>query len=107
MQCTLVNRQKEPLQKAAAKKKSEVLAKAIKRTIRSGDVFTQYSTGQFLIILNQAEQENCGKIFKRILETYVQLGGSRREVSWQITPICSAKEMGEDDRREHQKHDTQ
>ena len=53
MQCTIVNRKKLPVQKAVAAKKSALLLQAIKQTLRYGDIFTQYNTSRFLIILKR------------------------------------------------------
>ncbi len=89
MQCTIVNRQKVPAQNKSAYQKGELLSQAIKSSLRSGDIYTRYNTGQFLIILNQAELRNCRKIFSRIMVSYEKLGGNRRDVACQITPIRS------------------
>lgn len=75
------------MQRKFAEKKSEILSEAIMRTLRKGDVYTRYSVGQFLIILNQAEEKHCIPIFQRIADTYESLGGSRRELVYQITSV--------------------
>lgn len=87
MQCIIVNRQKLPMQNKPVRKKSVYLAEAIKESLRCGDIFTQYMEGKFLIILNRAEKEHCKRIFKRIAGRYEILGGSRRDLEWQVTLI--------------------
>lgn len=87
MQCTIVNRKKLPVQKAVAAKKSALLLQAIKQTLRYGDIFTQYNTSRFLIILNHTKKENGKIVFNRIAKVYEELGGNRRDIDYQITPM--------------------
>ncbi len=88
MQCTIVNRQKIPMQNKPVRKKSSILSQAIRESLRCGDIFTQYTEGRFLIILNGAEEENCRRVFKRIAVRYEELGGIRRDLNWQATLIA-------------------
>lgn len=87
MQCTIVNRKKLPVQKAVAAKKGALLLQAIKQTLRYGDIFTQYNTSRFLIILNHTKKENGKIVFNRIAKVYEELGGNRRDIDYQITPM--------------------
>ena len=87
MQCTIINRKKLPVQKAVAAKKSALLLQAIKQTLRYGDIFTQYNTSRFLIILNHTKKENGKIVFNRIAKVYEELGGNRRDIDYQITPM--------------------
>lgn len=45
---------------------SRQLRLAIGGSLRKGDIFTCYSPGQFLVLINGAEEEDCGEIFRRI-----------------------------------------
>ena len=85
--CTIVNRKKLPVQKAVAAKKGALLLQAIKQTLRYGDIFTQYNTSRFLIILNHTKKENGKIVFNRIAKVYEELGGNRRDIDYQITPM--------------------
>ena len=87
VQCTIVNRKKLPVQKAVAAKKGALLLQAIKQTLRYGDIFTQYNTSRFLIILNHTKKENGKIVFNRIAKVYEELGGNRRDIDYQITPM--------------------
>ena len=49
---------------------SELLCEAIGSTLRKGDVYTQYSEHQFLILLNGTQNENCEMIFERIRKNF-------------------------------------
>lgn len=87
MQCTVVNRKKLPVQKAVAAKKGKLLGDAIKNTLRYGDIYTQYNTARFLLILNHTKKEDGKVVFKRIAQNYEEIGGNKRDIDYQITPM--------------------
>ena len=87
MQCTIINRKKLPVQKAVAAKKGKLLGDAIKNTLRYGDIFTQYNTARFLLILNHTRKEDGKIVFKRIAQVYEEMGGNKRDIDYQITPM--------------------
>ncbi|MEE0956439.1 MAG: hypothetical protein U0L49_11620 [Eubacterium sp.] len=43
---------------------------AIRNSLRSGDYFTQYNSGQFLIYLSSLTRENCDEVAERIRRNY-------------------------------------
>lgn len=49
------------------------LHNAIKTVLRKGDLFTRYSTTQFLILLIGINQENCSLVFRRLEKSYQKL----------------------------------
>lgn len=87
MQYTIINRKKLPVQKAVAAKKGKLLGDAIKNTLRYGDIFTQYNTARFLLILNHTRKEDGKIVFKRIAQVYEEMGGNKRDIDYQITPM--------------------
>lgn len=73
MICSITDGQGRPME---SKEKLEVLAnnlhKAIKGSLRRGDVFTKYSPSQFLIMLVGVNRENCDVIYERILGDFTE-----------------------------------
>ncbi len=49
---------------------SEMLFEAIGSALRKGDVYSQYSKHQFLILLTGTQNENCEMIFERIRKNF-------------------------------------
>lgn len=45
------------------------------------------NTSRFLIILNHTKKENGKIVFNRIAKVYEELGGNRRDIDYQITPM--------------------
>ena len=78
MVCSLADGKGRPLE---SREKLEVMSEqlhlAIKGSLRRGDSFTKYSPSQFLILLVGTNQENCERIFKRILDKF-----SAKHRSW-------------------------
>ncbi len=48
----------------------EALHNAIVKSLRRGDIFTRYSSTQFLILLLGINEENCGLVYKRMLKNW-------------------------------------
>jgi len=48
----------------------EKVRTAIQESLRSGDYFTQYNSGQFLIYLSSLTRENCDEVAERIRKNY-------------------------------------
>jgi DNA-binding SARP family transcriptional activator len=46
------------------------LHRAIRATLRQGDLYTRYSSSQFLILLLGIQQENCPAVFERIKKKF-------------------------------------
>ncbi|MDO5417986.1 MAG: bacterial transcriptional activator domain-containing protein [Lachnospiraceae bacterium] len=92
MQCMLVNRQGIPFSDKVARERQDVVKEAIQKTLRGGDAFTLYKDGIFLILLNNTNEENCGRVFQRIIKSYESLGGSRRNLEYRTTSVIEQKE---------------
>lgn len=59
--------------RAEERRKEEVsrhLCTAISQVLRQGDVYTRFSSSQYLILLNGIQDENCTMIFERIQERF-------------------------------------
>ena len=67
------------------------LGEAIRRSLRSGDVYTQYSSCQFLLMVMGTSLENAWKVVERILNNY---SGEAKEhsvyIGSNIRPLQSA-----------------
>ncbi len=62
---------------------------AIKTSLRRGDLYTRYSSAQFVVLLTNIKQENCRTVSNRIAESfYKQLRGKPVKLSFKsITAI--------------------
>lgn len=58
------------------------LKEVIQTCLRKGDVFTQYSAFQYLIMLVGAKEDECGNIYKRINRKLKEKVGSRAELKY-------------------------
>lgn len=53
------------------------LEQALKNSLRSGDLYTRYSTNQYLILLIGIEEENCGLVIERINNNMERTAGKK------------------------------
>ena len=53
------------------------LEQALKNSLRSGDLYTRYSTNQYLILLIGIEEENCGLVIERINDNMERTAGKK------------------------------
>jgi len=49
----------------------------LKNSLRSGDLYTRYSTNQYLILLIGIEEENCGLVIERINDNMERTAGKK------------------------------
>lgn len=76
-----------PSQRAAA---MEELKEAIQMRLRSGDIFTQFSPTQFLVLLPTASHENGSMAVDRVLSAYGQtLAGKTTTPQFSLLPALS------------------
>lgn len=73
------------------RQRSEALCHAIQVSLRQGDVFTKYSSSQYLILVMNVNKEDCEIIFRRIQNQLKYLTTQQAELLYQIHPIASAK----------------
>lgn len=62
------------------------LNEAIKHSIRHGDIFNQYGSGQFLILLVNTTRENCDIVEKRISHNFM-VGRQRTSVQYHVNSV--------------------
>lgn len=68
----------------------ESLFEAIGEALRKGDVYTQYSRNQFLILLTGTQNENCEMIFERIRKNFKKKNrNSNCDLEYNATELLS------------------
>ncbi len=70
MLATLMNENGEQLEADVLQPNMDILYSAIQDTLRKGDVFTKYSSSQYVIMLPSANAESGGKVAADRLKTY-------------------------------------
>ena len=70
---TLADRNGDFISLENRKRYMEMLGKVIQRSVRAGDVFTQYSSCQFLLMVLDASRENALQIGQRIQQEFQAL----------------------------------
>jgi len=74
---------------------SEELKAATKKSLRRGDLFTQYSPSQMLILLMEITREDCDVVMKRI-KSNLSSQTKRNEVKFEVSTVSSVDvEKGE------------
>lgn len=68
-------------------KRVEELKKVIGGSLRCGDLYTKYSRSQFLVILQDTEQENCSIVFSRIAHRWRAVSGIGSELSYSAVSL--------------------
>lgn len=88
MLCTLVDYEGKPIGNAdKLKARSEMLREAIRSCLRQGDVFTRYSTSQYLILLVGTSREDCDMVYRRLLKKLKALAGPRAELQYSVVAL--------------------
>lgn len=87
MLCTLVDGKGHPMKDGKRLNElSERLQKAIRCSVRHGDIINQYGKGQFLVLLVNTTRENCGVVEKRINHNFAA-GGKRTGVQYHVNSV--------------------
>lgn len=94
MLCTLLNSRGEPLKEdQILTEEMENLGNAIERSLRRGDIYTRYSSNQYLVLLSGIAQENCSITYNRINMNYKKMfPGHRVELNYSISSIIDIQE---------------
>lgn len=91
MLCTLVDGKGNPMKEG--KRLGELsarLGKAIRNSVRHGDIINQYGNGQFLVLLVNTTRENCEIVERRINHNFMA-EGQRTGVQYHVNSvICEA-----------------
>lgn len=71
MLCSIVNEQGKLIENEGKLiEASKILKNATKDALRRGDLYTRYSTSQYIYLLIGINQENCSIVFKRVEENF-------------------------------------
>lgn len=72
----------------ALQRQMEHLQHAVVSALRRGDVITNYSESQMLVLLMDVDSENADLVVKRILERYkTESGEDDKEISYEIQQL--------------------
>ena len=89
MLCTLVDYEGKPIQnQEKLSARAEALKNALYAELRQGDVYTKYSSSQYLLLLIGTKKEDCGIIYHRISKKLKELAGSRAELKYRIVSLA-------------------
>ena len=89
MLCTIVDSKGNPMREGATLRElSTRLGEAIQESVRHSDVITQYSKGQFLVLLVNTTLENCTIVQKRINHSFIQRH-QRTGVEYYVNSVIS------------------
>ena len=85
MLCTLVDYEGKPIQnQEKLNARAEILQQSLSEGLRKGDVYTKYSSSQYLILLIGTKREDCAIIYQRLSRRVKELAGSRAEFRYRI-----------------------
>lgn len=93
MLCTLTDSLGVPIEKE--EKISEAAEKfqtAIKLSLSRGDLYTRYSSCQFLVMLPGITQENCFRVAERISRLFKETGGGSSRIRCYISSLIDVNE---------------
>jgi len=89
MLCTIVDSKGNPMREGVTLQElSTRLGEAIQESVRHSDVITQYSKGQFLVLLVNTTLENCAVVQKRINHCFIQRH-QRTGVEYYVNSVIS------------------
>ena len=104
MLCTLVDYEGKPIQnQEKLNARAEILQQSLSEGLRKGDVYTKYSSSQYLILLIGTKREDCAIIYQRLSRRVNELAGSRAEFRYRIVSlaeipgILDRSQQGEDE----------
>lgn len=67
----------------------EELGEAIAKALRRGDLYTQYSNNQYLILLLEMKKENCQSVIERI-NMKLKQPSRKKYIQYQLAPLKPA-----------------
>ena len=89
MLCTLVDYEGKPIQnQEKLNARAEILQQSLSEGLRKGDVYTKYSSSQYLILLIGTKREDCAIIYQRLSRRVKELAGSRAEFRYRIVSLA-------------------
>lgn len=89
---TVLSRNHQELAPDIGSRVMEQMSAAISNSLRSGDVYTQLASSQFLILLPKASQETGAVAIRRVLQAFFALDPSNQllDVGMELLPMLSA-----------------
>ncbi|MDD6032785.1 MAG: BTAD domain-containing putative transcriptional regulator [Oscillospiraceae bacterium] len=95
--CTLKDGKETPLQPSnRLREAAAAMHCAIRSSLRKGDMYTRYSSSQFLLMLLGISRENCQIVTERIEKTFRQEPGARGvRVKWEYESATNVDMSGE------------
>lgn len=93
MLCTITNSRGNPIERDDILcRQTENLNQAIRGSLRRGDLFTRYSSNQFLVLLMEISQEDCEITYKRICARFKELcPGQKIQLRYYVSSIAGVK----------------
>lgn len=97
MLCTLTDNAGNPIEnEEKISKAAEKFQTAIKLSLRRGDLYTRYSSCQFLVMLPGITQENCSRVAERISRLFKDAGGGNNRIKCYVSSLIDVNEELED-----------
>ncbi len=87
--CTLVDYEGKPISnKNKLELRSDALRGCISASLRRGDIFTKYSSSQYLVLLVGSSREGCDVVSRRISKRLKAAEGTRAEVKYNTVSLA-------------------
>lgn len=94
MLCTLVDYEGKPFRnRTKLEERSEVLRECIGRSLRRGDIFTKYSSSQYLVLLVGSSREGCTVVANRISAKLKEEIGTKADVQYSNVSLADLGKM--------------
>ena len=92
--CTLVDYAGKPIQnREKLEARSATLRECIGRSLRRGDIFTKYSSSQYLVLLVGSNREGCEVVSRRISANLKEKEANRAEVRYSNVSLAELSRM--------------
>lgn len=92
--CTLVDYAGKPIQnRDKLEDRSQTLRECIGQSLRRGDIFTKYSSSQYLVLLVGSNQEGCNVVAKRISQQLQEREKTRAGVRYSNVSLADLSRL--------------
>lgn len=89
--CTITDGKGNPMQVGEKQQElTDALICSIKKSLRKGDIYTQYSSNQIILLLMELTRENCDIVVKRIKSNF-KVESLKKEVVFDIYSVSDAE----------------
>ncbi len=94
MMCTLVDKEGKPIANPEKQaEKANDFQVALTNTLRQGDVFTKYSSSQFLLLLIGTKKEDCSIVYQRISHSFKEVSGNSSDFQYKIISLAEIPQI--------------